>query len=265
MKIVLMSVMLVLLSIGTAFSMDGLDFSDFGSVGEIESDFEDFNRAVYAGINTLTWTGAEAPTTFGIGFGLVTGFGSFKANPVIGIEESGVLPASGAFQVGFGTAGFEAYARFLPEVEITSDIKTRLFGVGLKYELPGLFDGPGLPDLAIFAEYNTLELKQDKEIDTQYGMIDSGIDLKFKSANAGILISEDFEFIRIYGKAGIQSGTTDMMWNQALEDGLTNRIEGNISDTAFAYAVGISFAGLKAEVGGRGSNLGFGLGWGLQF
>lgn len=265
MKKLVLSLLIVLFSAGSAFSMDTLDFTDYDSVDQIESQFKDFNRSVYAGMNMLTWTSADTPTLLGINFNIVAGFGSFEASPAIGIDEDGILPTGAAFQVGFGAAGFEAYTRVLPEVELGSDIKAKIFGFGLEYQLSNLIPVPGFPDIAIFGEYNTLGLKQDREIATGYGSIDSGVDLKFKSTNFGVVISKSLAILRIYGKAGIQSGSTDMMWNQAAEGGITNTIRGDISDSQLAYAFGLSIAGLKAEVGARGSNLGFGLGWGMRF
>jgi hypothetical protein len=265
MKKLALILFIVLFSTGSAFSMDTLDFSDFDSVDMIETHFSDLNRSVYASINTLTWSSADAPSVFGFNVGLVAGFGSFDANTELGIEDKGILPAFTALQAGFGTAGFEAYARALPEMELGSDIKARTLGFGLKYELSNLFPTRGFPDVSLFGEYNTYSLMQNRDIMTEFGTIDSGIDLDFESTNFGVLIGKSFPAVSVYGKAGYQSGTTDLAWNQALEGGITNRVEGNLSDSQFAYAVGLSFAGIKVEAGARGSNYAFGLGWGFGF
>ncbi len=265
MKKIILILFITLFCTGTAFSMDTLDFSDYDSINVIKPQVEDLNRSVYTGMNTLTWTSADAPTVFGFNVGLVSGFSSFKANPDIGIEKDGYLPTIAALQVGLGTAGFEAYGRVLPEMELGSDIKAQALGFGLKYNLSGLFDVPGLPDFALFGEYNTYDLKQNRDITTDYGTINSGIDLKFKSTNFGVLISKSFAILGIYGKAGIQSGVTDMQWNRALSDGTADMVTGDFSDSQFAYAVGLTFVGIKAEAGARGSNYSFGLGWGIGF
>lgn len=265
MKKIVLGLFIVLFSTGSAFSMDPLDFSDFDSIDQIESHFNDLNRSVYAGMNTLTWSSADAPSVFGFNVNVITGFGSFDANPEIGIDEKGILPAFAAFQAGLGTAGFEAYARVMPELELESDIKAQTLGFGLKYKLSDLLPIPGFPDVSVFGEYNTYGLKQNRDIATEFGTIDSGIDLNFKSTNFGVLIGKSFTVVDVYGKAGYQSGTTDMAWNQALEGGITNRIEGDFSDSHFAYAVGLSVVGIKAEAGARGDNFSFGLGWGIGF
>lgn len=245
--------------------MDTFNFSDFDSIDQIEPYFDELNRSVYAGANTLTWSSADAPSVIGFNVNLVAGFCRLDASPELGIDDKGTLPAFTALQAGMGTAGFEAYARVLPEMELGSDIKIQALGFGLKYELSDLFPVPGFPDIALFGEYNTYGMKQNKDIATEFGTISSGIDLDFKSANFGILVGKSLAIMNIYGKAGYQFGTTDLAWNQALPGGITNRIEGDISDGQFAYAIGLSIAGLKAEAAARGSNFAFGLGWGFGF
>lgn len=255
---------------GVIFAQDNINLSEFASVKALESEFEDFNNGVYAGLSALDWTDGSGPSLFRISAGVFMGFGSISKNKLIGLSEDLFMPAGAGLQVGFGTAGFEAYARYSPEFEL-SGVNQAMLGFGIKYEISDLIPVVGFPSTALFADYNTLDfgVSKTKEVtvDNVTGDVKTGVDLAFSSINIGAIMSYDFVVLRVYGKLAVELGDTELTWNQAVA--VANAIQateqtGNVDSTGFRYALGLVLFGFKAEAGGRGSNLFAAIGYGIS-
>jgi hypothetical protein len=223
-------------------------------------------------MSALDWTDASAPTLFRFSAGVFTGFGSFDASEKIGLKDGGVALGNIGAQVGFGTAGFEAYARFFPETEL-SDVKLKTLGFGIKYELSSIVPVPLFPAFGIYADYNTLDFGLNgKRTGVLEGNIPyetkAGIDLSLTTINIGVIASKDFILFRIYGKLAYEIGKTDITWNSASGTGGIDYVvlEQNeeFDNNGLRYGVGLTLMGIRAEVGGRGSNLFLGLGYGIS-
>ncbi len=266
----LQSLLISLLFLGISFAQGDLDLTQFSSVNDLESEFEDFNNGIHAGMSALDWTDASGPSVFRFSVGIFLGLGSVSKNETIGLEDDAYIPAGAGLQVGFGSAGFEAYGRFLPEVE-ASGAKLNVLGFGIKYELTDLIPVPAFPATALFADYNTMSFgiteKNDVTVNGVTGEVSTGINLDFSTINIGTMMSYDFVVARIYGKLAVEMGSTEMSWNQAvLSNGIVVPMDqsGTLESTGFRYAVGLALFGFKAEVGGRGSNMFAGVGYGIS-
>lgn len=263
----------VLLFVGQGFAQSDLDFTQFSSLMDVEDDVQNVTDGIHAGLSALDWTDASAPKLFRISAGVFTGFGSFDASEDIGLKDGGVALGNVGAQVGFGTAGLEAYARFFPETEF-SDVKLKTLGFGLKYELSSIVPVPLFPALGVFADYNTLDFGVDGKRSgvTTDGNIPyetrAGIEMSLTTINIGVIASKDFLLLRVYGKLAYEMGKTDITWNSASGTGGVDYVvvEENeeFDNNGLRYGVGITLMGIRAEVGGRGSNLFLGLGYGIS-
>jgi len=267
MRTYLQSLSIILILSGILFAQGDLDLTQFESANDLKSEFEDFNNGTYAGMSALDWTDASGPSVFRFSAGVFAGFGSVAKNKDIGFDSDIFVPTTG-LQVGFGTAGFELYARIMPELEFSS-AKLKALGFGLKYELTDLIPVPAFPSTALFVDYNTMDLgvNENRSIDGTTQKVKSQIDLNFSTINIGAMMSYDFIVARVYGKLAVELGNTDMSWNSATAVGgvpVENTIKDELESTGFRYAVGLALFGIKAEVGGRGSNLFAGLGYGIS-
>ncbi|HHM02560.1 MAG TPA: hypothetical protein ENJ15_06065 [Caldithrix abyssi] len=275
MKLIFLSLLSLFLLIGTTSAQSDLDFTNFSSLDALADDMDGINNAAYAGMNVLDWTDASGPTLFRISAGVFLGVGSFDQNPAIGLTEDGYLPAGIGLQAGFGTMGFEAYARYFPETEVQG-LSLQVLGFGLKYELSDLIPIPAFPAIAIFADYNTMGFAINASRDvylsdgvTKAGTVDSGIDLQFSSINIGAMISYDLLLIRVYAKAAYDIGKTDVSWIYATASSVGSVQEssqtGTLDNAALRLAAGVSIFGIKAEVGTRNGSQFAGLGYGIAF
>ncbi len=264
----LQSLIILFFLAGVSTAQGDLDLTQFSSASDLESEFENFNNGIYAGMSALDWTDASGPSVFRISAGVFMGFGSVEKNKNIGIPDDVYIPGGAGLQVGFGTAGFELYGRFMPEMEL-SDAKTKTLGFGFKYEITDMFPVPGFPSTALFVDYNSMEMgvNKNRDIDGTNQEVKSQIELKFSTINIGAMMSYDFLVARIYGKLAVEMGTTDLSWNSATVlagNPIEETITGELESTGFRYAVGIAAFGFKAEVGGRGENLFAGIGYGIS-
>jgi Family of unknown function (DUF6588) len=277
MKHIFSAIMIVLLSFSFSFAQLGdMDLTDFGSISDVKKEIEPFTDAFHSGLNVLTFTSAEAPSVFGISLSVFTGFSSIEKNPDIGLTEEGFTFSTLGVQAGFGTAGFEIYARYFPEFK-TSGFNIDALGFGLKYDLSDMIPVTGFPSTALYGEYNTQSFgvndKRNVTVDngvggTISGTVQSGIDMSFSTINIGAIVGYDLIIIGIYGKLGVEIGNTNLPWNQAVAtSGQVVKAEksGDIETTAMRYAVGLTLFGFRAEIGGRGSNTSAGLGYGISF
>jgi len=272
----ILSVLLLALTLftGPLFAQSDLDFTTFSDLDKLSEQMDGINNAAHASMNVLDWTDASGPTLFRISAGIFVGAGSFPANEAVGLTEDGYLPAGLGLQAGFGTMGFEAYARFFPETEVQG-LSLQVLGFGLKYELSDLIPIPAFPALAVFADYNTMGFaindSRDVYLDNgeKAGTVDSGIDLKFSTVNIGAMISYDLLLVRVYGKIAYDMGTTDVSWvyATATQVGQVNASEqsGTLDSNGLRLAVGASIFGIKAEIGTRSGSTFAGLGYGLTF
>ncbi len=269
----LLSLLVLLLGLAPLSAQQDLDLTRYQDIDAFKGDFEDFNNSIYAGMNALTWTDASAPSVFRISAGVFLGLGQFSKNENLGLAEDGFAPSGLGVQVGFGTAGFEAYGRFFPESELF-DASLKALGFGLKYELTDLIPVPAFPATAVFVEYNTQDFGVSKEqvvdVDnngTNDGTVSTGINLGMSAVNFGALLSYDLIVARVYGKLAVETGTTTLDWNNAvLSNGqaVEEKKSGDIDSNGFRYALGLTAFGLRAEVGGRGSNLFVAVGYGIS-
>lgn len=257
------------------FAQSDLDLTKYSSIDPIKDDVQNFTDGLHAGLSALDWTDGSAPTLFRISAGVFTGFGSFDASEKIGLESGGVTLGNIGAQVGFGTAGFEVYARYFPQIDI-SDVQLKTLGFGLKYELSNLVPVPLFPALGVFADYNTLDFGVNA---TRRGTVPdapmvqyetkAGIDMSFSTVNIGLIASKSFLLFSIYGKVAFEMGKTDITWNSVTSSNVADQyvtVEQNeeIDNNGFRYGVGFTLMGIRAEVGGRGSNLFLGLGYGIS-
>ncbi|HHM02496.1 MAG TPA: hypothetical protein ENJ15_05730 [Caldithrix abyssi] len=263
------------LFVGSASAQSDLDFTTFSDLNALADDMDGINNAAYAGMNVLDWTDASGPTLFRISAGVFLGVGSFAENPSIGLNEAGYLPSGIGVQAGFGTMGFEAYARYFPETEVQG-LSLQVLGFGLKYELSDLIPIPAFPAIAVFADYNTMgfaiNASRDVYLDdgvTKAGTVDAGIDLQFSSINIGAMISYDLLLVRLYAKAAYDIGKTDVSWVYATAAAVGSVQEstqnGTLDSSALRLAAGLSIFGIKAEVGTRNGSQFAGLGYGISF
>lgn len=264
----LQSLLIICFISGISLAQGDLDLTQFESVNDLESEFEDFNNGILAGMSALDWTDASGPSVFRFSAGIFVGLGGIEKNKLIGIDDDLFTPGGIGLQLGFGTVGFEFYARFLPEFEV-SDADLKTLGFGIKYELTNLIPIPAFPSTALFVDYNTMDLSVNdkREIPGVSSKINSEIELKFSTINIGAIMSYDFIVARIYGKLAVELGNTDMSWNSvtnAAGSPVEKTITGDLKSTSFRYAVGLVLFGVKVEVGGRGSNLFAGLGYGIS-
>ncbi|KAA3617402.1 MAG: hypothetical protein D8M58_02515 [Calditrichaeota bacterium] len=264
------SLLILLLISGVSFAQVDLDLTEYSSVKDLESEFEDFNNGIHAGMSVLDWTDASGPSVFRFSAGVFFGVGSIEKNEAIGIDDDLYFPGGAGIQLGFGTAGFEAYGRFLPELEM-SGANVKVLGFGLKYEITDLIPVPAFPATALFADYNTMTFgaTETNSVTVQgvTGDVKTGINLDFSTINIGAMMSYDLVVARIYGKLGVELGSTDMTWNQAIVTNgvvVPNEITGTLDSTGFRFAAGLALFGFKVEVGGRGSNLAAGVGYGIS-
>lgn len=254
---------------GFSFGQDNLDFSLLTS-GELEKEVEDLNNGMHAGMSVLDWTDASAPSLFRFSAGVFLGFGAADKNPTIGLKEDVFFPAGAGIQVGFGTAGFEAYARLLPKME-TFDYSLNSLGFGLKYEISDMIPAPGLPAIALFADYNTMDFGLNNTntvtLEGVSGDVNTDIALAFSTINIGAIASYDLVVLRVYAKLAVELGSTDIDWNRAVVSGnsiVAEKTKLSLDSTGFRYAAGLVLFGLRAEIGGRGGNMFAGLGYGIS-
>ena len=154
--------------------------------------------------------------------------------------------------------------RYLPEFEL-SGFKNSTFGAGLKYDISSFLPAPGLPSFSLFADYIQSGFVLNDKQSFGGNDIKKGIDITFSTINIGTVASYDLVITRIYGRLGVELGTTDLKWNFVDQNNnfSVSKESGDISSTGFRYAVGVVLFGFRAEAGGRGSNLFFGLGYGI--
>jgi hypothetical protein len=270
-------IFIVFLASSVSFSQLGdMDLTDFGSISSVKKEIEPFTDAFHSGLNVLTFTSGDAPSVFGISVSVFAGFSSIEKNPAIGLTEEGFTFSTMGVQAGFGTAGFEIYARYFPELE-TSGFNIDALGFGLKYDLSDMIPVTGFPSASLYAEYNTQSFGVNDQravaVDngaggTINGTVKSGIDMNFSTINIGAIVGYDFLVIGIYGKVGVEIGNTELTWNQAVAAGgqvIAAENSGDLETTAMRYAVGVTVFGFRAEIGGRGSNTSAGIGYGISF
>jgi hypothetical protein len=257
------------------FAQSDIDFTQFSSLKQVEDDVQNFTDGLHAGLSALDWTDGSAPSLFRISAGVFTGFGSFDAAEQIGLKDGGVTLGNIGAQVGFGTAGVEVYARYFPEIDV-SDVKLKTLGFGLKYELTSLVPVPLFPALSVYGDYNTLDFGVNA---TRTGTVPdapmvqyetkAGIDMSFSTINIGLIASKSFLLFSIYGKVAYELGSTDITWNSVTSSNVpagyvTVEENAEFDNNGFRYGVGLTLMGIRAEVGGRGSNLFLGLGYGIS-
>lgn len=273
MKQFLQIVCLLILFSGISFAQGDLDLSDFNSVKALEDDMEPFLNAFQSGLSVLTWTSGDAPDVFGISIGAFAGFGSIEKNPAIGIPKDVFFPSTLGIQLGLGTAGFEAYARFAPEID-TDGASVDGFGIGLKYDISDLIPVSGFPSASAYVEYNTMNFGisgstvYTDQTTNLSGTISNDIELGFSTINVGAVVGYDLVILGVYGKIGVEMGNSELSWTTgAVSNGIivADTQKGDISNTNLRYAVGLSLLGIKAEIGGRGASTAIGLGYGISF
>jgi hypothetical protein len=266
--------------VSTVYAQGDLDFTKYANnLDPVKDEVQNLTDAVHAGMNVLDWTDGSCPSVFRFSVGVFAGFGSFDAQPEIGLDEKGMTPSGLGIQGGFGTAGFEAYIRFFPEIEM-SDVKYKSLGFGLKYGLSDMIPIPMFPAVGIYCDYNTLNFGVGGKRDVMYeevgldpvkvGEVNAGIDMTFSTINIGLIVSKDLVALRIYGKLAYEIGKTEIDWNYASansitqDDFITEKDNVEFTNNGLRYGVGISLFGIKAEAGARGSNLYVGVGYGIS-
>lgn len=267
MKKVLQAVLL--LSIFTSFSFAQLGDLDLSMVDKdvVKTEFAGFSDGMHAAMSSLEWDEAAAPEVFGISVKVFLAGSGVDAIPLLGIQDDIPVGLIGA-QVGFGTMGYEIYVRFLPELE-TDGADIGMLGFGLKYDLTDLIPIPAMPALSAYASYNSLSFGVTRDIDNpvlQNQKIKTGISTDFSTINFGIITGYDLIILSVYGKAGLEIGTTELSWDAV--DGATGAKTNEsitLDTTSFRYAAGLSLFGIKAEIGGRGSNIAYAIGYGISF
>jgi len=269
-------ILITFLTFGFAFSQGEIDLTKYGSISAVKKDIEPFTDAFHSGLNVLTFTSADAPSLFGVSVSVFTGFSSLDKLPKVNQKEDGFIMSTLGVQAGFGTAGFEIYARYFPEQEL-SNFKINALGFGLKYDLSDMIPVVGFPSTSAYVEYNSQLFSasdsrnvvvNDGNNGTVSGTVKSGIDMNFSSINIGAIVGYDLIVLGIYGKLGVEIGNTELTWNQAVASNgqvIANENKGDIESTAMRYAVGLTFFGFRAEIGGRGSNTSAGIGYGISF
>ena len=129
-----------------------------------------------------------------------TGPGGFLAYPG-GFNVSSA--PSAIYQIAGGAYGTELMVRFFPQINV-GDVSTGLWGIGVKHNFSQWFEG--LPfDIALQILYNTINLENDSDDETEY--------LKFDSKNFAINIhgSKTFEeMFVVYGGLQYESSTMDI-------------------------------------------------------
>jgi len=274
MKRLTVAILSIFILSNISFAQSNLDLTKFSSMDKFESQFSDINNAIYGGMNVLDWTDGSGPTLFRISAGLFVGVGQFSASDLIGLSSDGYTTAGVGVQAGFGTAGFEAYARFFPHTNVRG-LQLKALGFGLKYEITKLISVPMFPATSIYVDYNTVDFGLDDTRDvyfsgstTKAGTVSSGIDLGFKSVNVGAIFSYDLLLLRVFAKVAYGSGSTDMSWIYATapsEVTVTSVTKtGTLSSSALRLAAGFAIFGIRAEVGIRKDNMFAGLGYGIS-
>jgi len=244
----LTAILVIFLSFGFSFGQfGGLDFSDYSSIADLEKEVEDLNNGFHSGLNVLTWTEASAPSLIGVSVMVFSGFGGVEKNAAIGLKDGSFVIGAAGLQVGVGTAGFEAFARFSPEMDL-GDLKIDALGFGLKYDISDMIPAPGFPSTSLFVDYNSQNISVNK------------IEMGLSSINIGTIVGYDFIVIAVYGKLGVELGNTEITW-----DTPAGEISGDLDNTGFRYALGLTLFGFRAEVGGRGASTSVGLGYGISF
>lgn len=266
----LITLLSLLLFSSFSFAQSDLDLTSFGSVKELEKEFEDFNNGIYAGMSALDWTDASGPSVFRISAMVFASVGSIPKNTALNISDDIYTPSGLGAQVGIGTMGFEAYVRMLPEVELDG-VKYKSLGFGLKYDLTSLIPVPGFPATAIFVDHNTMDfgISKSKQVTVsgQTGDINTGVDLGFVTNNVGLMMSYDLLLVRVFGKVAMEMGTTSTTWNQGVVSNgqvVEEKVSGEIDSNGFKISAGFTAMGIRAEVGTRGGNLFAGLGYGIS-
>jgi hypothetical protein len=84
-----------------------------------------------------------------------------------------------------------------------------------------------------------------------------------------VIASKSFLLFSVYGKLAYEIGTTDITWNSVSSSNVAAgyvTVEQNeeFDNNGLRYGVGLTLFGVRAEVGGRGSNLFLGLGYGIS-
>lgn len=274
-KLLLVTIFVFLLS-GSSFAQSDMNLTEFGSISSLKKQIEPFTDAFHSGLNVLTFTDASAPSVFGVSVSVFSGFSSIEKNPDIGLKDEGYIISTLGAQAGFGTAGFEIYLRYFPELE-TSGFKIDAIGFGLKCDLTDMIPVTGFPSTSAYVEYNSQNFSVNKNRSVSVddgtgnnvnGTVKSGIDMGFSTINIGAIVGYDLVLLGVYGKLGVELGNTNISWNQAVVSNgvvVADGNSGDISSTAMRYAIGLTLFGFRAEFGGRGSNTSAGLGYGISF
>jgi hypothetical protein len=239
----------------------------------LEKRVENFNNSIHAGMSSLEWDEAAAPSVFGISAKAFMAFSSLKKEPLIGMKKDGFTLSAYGLQAGFGTAGVEGYVRFLPEVN-TSGADVGVLGFGLKYDISDLIPAPALPAISVYASYNTQSLgaTQNRNYTVQgiTEKVKTAVKFDFSTINFGVITGYDLILLSIYAKAGFELGSTDVSWEipapNSTNTGLvSDKSTRTIDSSNIRYAAGVSIFGIKLEIGGRGSNISAGAGYGISF
>ena len=243
----LIAICAIFITFGLSFGQfGGLDFSNYSSIADLEKEVEDLNNSFHSGMNVLTWTEASAPSVIGLSIGVYSGFGGVDKNANINLKDGGFVIGSAGIQAGFGTAGFEIFARYLPEMDL-GDLKSSALGFGLKYDISDMIPAPGFPSTSLFVDYAS----QDISI--------NDIEMGLSSINIGTIVGYDLIVIGVYGKLAVELGNTEVTW-----DTPAGEVKGDLDSTGFRYAVGVTLFGFRLEGGGRGSSYSVGLGYGIS-
>jgi len=228
----------VMLLLSTSFAQVGL-----GIFGLAPDDAKEYSKplATFFGtyFNSGAYYSADLPETFQFKFSIIgmysfigDGQKTFTPNPgVSGYSNSGststfvgekgsyyVGPGgflaypggfnvssapSAIYQIAGGAYGTELMVRFFPQINV-GDVSTGLWGIGVKHNFSQWFEG--LPfDIALQILYNTINLENDSDDETEY--------LKFDSKNFAINIhgSKTFEgMFVVYGGLQYESSTMDL-------------------------------------------------------
>lgn len=266
-----MIVLVLLFFSGFSFAQLGdLDLSTFSDSKVLEEKFEGFNNGIHASMSALEWDNASAPDVLGFSAKVFLAGSLIEAEPSLGLSEDVPVGVLGA-QVGFGTMGYEIYVRFLPELE-TDGADVGMLGFGLKYDLSDLIPIPALPSLSAYGSYNSMSLKITPQYTVQGQTVKSTISSDFSTINVGVIAGYDFIILNVYGKAGLEMGTTELEWEFVDQDAsmqqgqpVLEKKSHEISSTSFRYAVGLSLFGFKLEGSGRGTSLAYAVGYGISF
>jgi hypothetical protein len=162
-----------------------------------------------------------------------------------------------AIQVGVGLPfKFDAMLRLVPEVG-SDDVKGKLFGIGLKKEITGIF-GPldKLPlHVSLLGAYTNMDVNYNMDGDVIAGS-NQRAEFKLNSFTAQAIASLNFPIINVYGGIGFSGGnsTLKMLGEYQLEynDGA------NSETVSIQDPVNMDFkaSGFRATLGARLS-LGF--------